>query len=87
LSILVHNGIVSGPSDTTGKSLQVVLTTGPKRIDSRRSICRLEVNKTWRLMSTKTIKLIEDGEGGEGGGMEVGEEGDYIPIATLSPPE
>ena len=24
---------------------------------------------------------------GGGGGMEVGEEGDYIPIATLSPPE
>ena len=23
----------------------------------------------------------------KGGGMEVGEEGDYIPIATLSPPE
>ena len=29
-----------------------------------------------------------DGEkGGGGGGMEVGGEGDYIPIATLSPPE
>ena len=31
-----------------------------------------------------------DGEKGGGGGeegMEVGEEGDYIPIATLSPPE
>ena len=27
-----------------------------------------------------------DGEKGEGG-MEVGEEGDYVPIATLSPPE
>ena len=26
------------------------------------------------------------GEVGEGG-MEVGEEGDYIPVATLSPPE
>ena len=26
------------------------------------------------------------GEGGEGG-MEVGREGDYIPIATVSPPE
>ena len=24
---------------------------------------------------------------GEGGGMEVGAEGDYIPVATLSPPE
>ena len=30
-----------------------------------------------------------DGEkgGGEGEGMDVGEEGDYIPTATLSPPE
>ena len=26
------------------------------------------------------------GDGG-GGGIEVGEDGDYIPIATLSPPE
>ena len=35
------------------------------------------------------MRLIRDGEkGGEGGGgMEVGTEGDYIPIATLSPPE
>ena len=32
------------------------------------------------------IRLIRDGEKG-GGGMEVGEERDYIPIATLSPPE
>ena len=40
-------------------------------------------------MSTETIRLIRDGEkgGGGGGGMEVGGEGDYIPIATLSPPE
>ena len=28
-----------------------------------------------------------DGKKGGGGGVEVGEEGDYIPIATLSPPE
>ena len=27
------------------------------------------------------------GDGGGGGGMEVGVEGDYIPIATLSPPD
>ena len=38
------------------------------------------------------MKLIRDGEKGGGGGggeggMKVGEEGDYIPIATLSPPE
>ena len=37
-------------------------------------------------MSTETIRLIRDGEK-EVGGMEVGEEVDYIPIATLSPPE
>ena len=32
------------------------------------------------------MRLIRDGEKG-GRGMEVGEEGDYIPIVTLSPPE
>ena len=39
-------------------------------------------------MSTETIRLIRDGEKGEGG-MEVegGVAGDYIPIATLSPLE
>ena len=31
-------------------------------------------------------KLIRDGEKG-GGGLEVEEEGDYILIATLSPPD
>ena len=36
--------------------------------------------------STETIRLIRDGEKG-GRGMEVWEEGDYIPVATLSPPE
>ena len=36
--------------------------------------------------STETIWLIRDGEKGEGG-MEVGGEGVYLPIATLSPPE
>ena len=43
--------------------------------------CDQQVNMC--LTSTETIKLIRDGEKG----MEVGEEGDYIPIATLSPPE
>ena len=42
------------------------------------------------LARTETIyvyvRLIRDGRKGEWG-MEVGEEGDYIPIATLSPPE
>ena len=35
------------------------------------------------------MRLIRDGEKRVGGwgGMEVEEEGDYIPIATLSPPE
>ena len=37
-------------------------------------------------MSTETIRLIRDGKKG-GGGMEVVEEGEYIPIATLSPQE
>ena len=44
---------------------------------------------TWCLTSTETIRLIRIGEAGEGvgGGMEVGAEGDYIPIARFSPPE
>ena len=37
-------------------------------------------------MSTENKAYKGRGEGG-GRGMEVGEEGDYIPIATLSPPE
>ena len=31
------------------------------------------------------MRLIRDGE--KGGDLGVGEEGDYMPIATLSPPE
>ena len=42
---------------------------------------------TWCLTSTETTRLIRNGEKEEGGGTEVGEEGDYIPIATMSPPE
>ena len=46
-------------------------------------------------MSTESMRLIRDGEKGMGGvgggggegGMKVEEEGDYIPNATLSPPE
>ena len=38
-------------------------------------------------MSTETVRLIRDGEKGREGVMEVGEEGDYIPTDTLSPPE
>ena len=33
------------------------------------------------------MRLIRDGEKGGKGDMDVGEEGDYIPLATLSPPE
>ena len=36
------------------------------------------------LSSTKTMRLIRERGGG---GLEVGREGDYIPIVTLSPPE
>ena len=35
----------------------------------------------------ETIKFIRDAEKGGGGSMQVGGGGDYIPIATLSPPE
>ena len=35
-----------------------------------------------RLTSTETVRLIRDGGGG--GGMEVGAEVDYIPIATVT---
>ena len=38
-------------------------------------------------MSTETVRLIRDGGNGGEGGMEMGEEGDYVPIMTLSPPE
>ena len=31
--------------------------------------------------------LIRDGDKGGSGDMEVGKEGDYMPITTLSPPE
>ena len=48
------------------------------------------------LTSTETIRFIRDEEGGGGAGYGGGKglcmgggggEGDYIPIATLSPPE
>ena len=45
-----------------------------------------ESKSTWCLTSTETTRLIKDWEKGERG-MEVGEDGDYIPIATPSPPE
>ena len=42
--------------------------------------------KVWCLTSTETTRLIRDGEKGVTG-YGGGGEGDYIPIATLSPPE
>jgi len=42
------------------------------------------------LTSTETVRLIRDGQKGERGyegGGGGGGEGDYIPIATLSPSE
>ena len=40
------------------------------------------------LKSTENMRLIRNGENrGKGVLMEVGEEEEYIPIATLSPPE
>ena len=43
----------------------------------------------WCLTSTENMRLIRDVEKGEGGcgWGGGGGEGDYIPIATLSPPE
>ena len=38
-------------------------------------------------MSAETVWLIRDREKVGKGGMEVGGEGDYIPIVTLSPPQ
>ena len=39
------------------------------------------------VLNTETVRFIRDGENGGEGSMEVVEEGEYIPIATLSPPE
>ena len=50
----------------------------------------LRTNHTFQILShqSETIRLVRDKEKeGAGGGLEVGGEGDYIPIATLSPPE
>ena len=44
--------------------------------------------QTWCLTSTETVRLIRDGERRRGEGVwRWGGEGDYIPIATRSPPE
>ena len=46
----------------------------------------LKVNMVLNVHRNHKPKPIMDGEKG-GGGMEVREEGNYIPITTLSPPE
>ena len=68
-----------------GVAVSVVSLTRPAMLIS----CnwRVRLSKHWGLTSTETVRLIRDGEKGGGGVMEEGGEGDYIPIATLSPPE
>jgi len=46
----------------------------------------LRAQKPYGLLG-KQVNLGLNGENGGEGGMEVGEEGEYIPIATLSLPE
>ena len=59
----------------------------PDGFCGRKATLKLVSKYTWRLTSTETIRLIRDGENGGKGDREVGGEGDYRPIATLSPPE
>ena len=69
------------PTNTDLEDKTVTLMTEANGLHGAKS------NQTWCLTSTETIRLIRDGENRGEGGMEVGGEGDYIPIATLSPPE
>ena len=62
------------------------------RVTSVEGVTREAVSKqTWCLTSTETMRLIRDREKAGGGGKGARRwgkrEGDYIPIATLSPPE
>ena len=69
---------------------QNVANNIPPRSNSTGAVFKFSkyVSLTWCIRSTETVRVIRDGEkGGSGGGMEVGEGGDYIPIAILSPPE
>ena len=50
----------------------------------KRPVCK-SLSKHVCLTSTETIRLIRDRENGEER-VEVGEDGDSVPIATLSPP-
>ena len=45
-----------------------------------------KVNMVLNVHRNHNLGLLGTGRRGEGG-MEVGEEGDYIPVGTLSPPE
>ena len=62
---------------------------GSSLVGSGGGCSRYVSQQTRCLTSTEAIRLIRDGDmgGGMGVGMEVGDEGYYIPIATLSPPE
>ena len=60
-----------------------ILAVLQSKFSNRLQFCKW----TWCLTSTETIRLIRDGEKGGEGGMEMGVEGDYTPVATLSPPE
>ena len=55
---------------------------GLQLLENRRKQQRLIANMVLNVHRNRTAYL---GRGEGGGGMEVGEEGDYIPIATLSP--
>ena len=54
--------------------------------DHKRFMQDFVVKETWCLTSTETIRLSRDGEKGVrgNGGGGGGEEGDNIPIATMS---
>ena len=51
------------------------------------SVKNPEVKNVNMVLSVHRNRTAYQGRGEGGGDMEVGGEGDYIPIATLSPPE
>ena len=58
----------------------------PEHVERRFLDPEHSFDEYFQLRSRRKVGPIKGrGEGGEG--MEVGEEGEYIPIATLSPPE
>ena len=76
--------------DVSRKSMVIpwFLFFGPlPHVDRGRVRRRFESKVNMVLNAHRNHKAYQGrGEGGEGG-MGVGEEGDYIPIATLSPPD